>query len=249
MKKNCKIYQKEFEITKSDLEFYEKMWVPVPTLCPEERQRRRQAFINLNNLYSREDWTKTKKIISPFSADKDVNVVEFDFWFSDENDAKKYSRDFDFSRWTFEQFKDLQKVAPRWDRVTYNSENSDWSLNVANSKDTYLSMWCSDTQNAYYCDNISNSTDICDSEHSSDITLGYELIETKKSNKVLWCYLCEDIFDSLFLFNCKWCRNCIACENLENQKYHIFNKEVSKEEFEKVKWDILWNRKILEIMK
>ena len=51
MQKVCKISNKEFQITKKDLEFYEKMVVPVPEICPEERQRRRQSFRNERKRY------------------------------------------------------------------------------------------------------------------------------------------------------------------------------------------------------
>ena len=42
-KRTCTVSSKEFTITEDDLKFYEKMGVPVPTLCPEERMRRRRA--------------------------------------------------------------------------------------------------------------------------------------------------------------------------------------------------------------
>ncbi len=189
MKKICEVSGKEFEITKTDLKFYKKMKVPIPKLCPKERQRRRQAFINLNNLYSRKDWTWTKKIISPFSADKDFNVLPFGIWFSDKINGKNYAREFNFSRWFFKQFNDLQKVELRWDRVVYNSENSHWSLNISNSKNTYLVIWWDSLEDTYYCDNVSRSRDVCDGNESSDISLWYEIIQTRKSNRVLWCYL------------------------------------------------------------
>lgn len=104
MEKVCIFSWEEFEITESDIKFYEKVWVPIPSLFPKERQRRRQAVVNLNNLYYREDWSKTKKIISPFSSDKHVNVVPFEEWFSDRIDAKAFGRKFDFTKSFFLNF-------------------------------------------------------------------------------------------------------------------------------------------------
>jgi hypothetical protein len=43
MQRTCAVSGQSFEITDEDLKFYEKMGVPIPTLCPEERQRRRIA--------------------------------------------------------------------------------------------------------------------------------------------------------------------------------------------------------------
>ena len=51
MKKKCAISGVEFEITERDREFYRKLDVPEPTLCPDERARRRMAIRNERNLY------------------------------------------------------------------------------------------------------------------------------------------------------------------------------------------------------
>jgi len=54
MKKICKNTNKEFQITDQDLEFYKKNWVSEPTLCSEEREKRRLAWQNMSSLYHRE---------------------------------------------------------------------------------------------------------------------------------------------------------------------------------------------------
>lgn len=41
IKHTCKASGQEFEVTSKDLEFYEKMGVPVPILCPTERYKLR----------------------------------------------------------------------------------------------------------------------------------------------------------------------------------------------------------------
>lgn len=60
--KKCRLTGKEFIVTDRDLEFYDKVspifagkkyLIPSPTLCPEERQKRRLCFRNERNLYQR----------------------------------------------------------------------------------------------------------------------------------------------------------------------------------------------------
>jgi hypothetical protein len=60
--KTCKASNQPFPITQKDLTFYEKISptlngkkypIPTPTLCPEERERRRLAFRNERKLYRR----------------------------------------------------------------------------------------------------------------------------------------------------------------------------------------------------
>ncbi|MBT7736264.1 hypothetical protein HN709_01120, partial [Candidatus Peregrinibacteria bacterium] len=42
----CKRCSQEYEVTEKDCEFYEKVSVPEPKLCPECRQQRRFAYRN-----------------------------------------------------------------------------------------------------------------------------------------------------------------------------------------------------------
>jgi hypothetical protein len=61
-RKKCAVSGKEFPIYQSDIDFYAKISptfngkrypIPTPTLCPEERQRRRLMFRNERKLYKR----------------------------------------------------------------------------------------------------------------------------------------------------------------------------------------------------
>ncbi len=45
------------------------------------------------------------------------------------------------------------------------------------------------------------------------------------------CVQCQDCFG---VEECESCHHCIGCYGLKNKEYHIFNKPVSPEEFQKV---------------
>ena len=79
MKKVCRITGQEFEITDQDLAFYEKFGVPIPTLCPDERCRRRLAWRNERNLYKRKCNATGEEIISIYSQDKPFPVYSQDY--------------------------------------------------------------------------------------------------------------------------------------------------------------------------
>ncbi len=53
-------------------------------------------------------------------------------------------------------------------------------------------------------------------------------------------YFSDECLDCSFTFNCIGCTNCFGCVNLRNQKYCIFNKQYSKEEYKEEikKWDL-----------
>ena len=83
--KVCTVSGTEFPITQSDLDFYEKISptfagqkfaIPTPTLCPEERQRRRLSFRNERRLYKRKCDLTGKDIVSIYSPEKPYKVYD-----------------------------------------------------------------------------------------------------------------------------------------------------------------------------
>jgi hypothetical protein len=121
-RKVCKISGAEFPIYKSDMEFYDKISpvfngvkysIPTPTLCPEERQRRRLMFRNERKLYKRKCDASGKDIISIYSPDKFYKVYDQKFWWSDAWDPMDYGRDFDFDKRFGGQFGEFMIDVPR----------------------------------------------------------------------------------------------------------------------------------------
>ena len=90
-----------------------KFQIPTPTLCPEERQRRRLSFRNERNLYRRTCDASGKQIISIYSPDKAYKIYDQKIRRSDSRDAMGYGRDFDFSKTFAENFKELMLEVPR----------------------------------------------------------------------------------------------------------------------------------------
>jgi hypothetical protein len=139
MIKICRTSGQPFEITEDDLRFYEKMGVPPPTLCPEERMRRRLAWRNERKLYHRVCDGSGKKIISMYSPDKPFPVYENDYWWSDNLSGQQYKRDYDFRRSLFEQFKELLDVTPKMARIQQGeNENSTYCNTASWNKNCYL---------------------------------------------------------------------------------------------------------------
>ena len=234
MNQICRITGQEFEITEDDLKFYEKMDVPIPTLCPEERQRRRVAFINVERLYHGKSSLSQKAIISPYSADKNYNVVLYSEWLSNDIDGLKYGRDFNFSRSFFEQFKRLQQVAPRWDRTNHQAENSEWSLNNAFAKNTYLLRGCENVENGFYSQKVYHSSYFSDVENSESLELCYEILNSKNLYQVQNAQESKDVSFSVDVFNVQSSKYCLCCVGLRNKSYHVLNKKVTPDEFSSI---------------
>ncbi|MEI7511461.1 MAG: hypothetical protein WCJ84_04865 [Candidatus Peregrinibacteria bacterium] len=241
MMQTCALTGKPFEITAEDLAFYQKIGVPPPTLCPEERIRRRMAFRNELHLYHRKCDFTGKQIISIYSPDKPFPVYNQHSWWSENWDARDYGRDFDFSRPFFEQFSELQKVVPRCSVIIQNCENSDYTNYSASNKDCYLctsSHNCESTYYSYRCHALKDSSDCMNVNNG---TLCYESIDSENCYELGYSQMCYHCSESLFLFDCRNCNHCLFSVGLRNKKYYILNKKHSPEEYAQKKKELLDN--------
>ena len=131
MMKTCAVSGRKFEITEDDLRFYEKMDVPEPLLCPEERQRRRLAWRNERKLYYRNCDATGKKMLSIYPTETPCKrVFSPPAYWSDDWNALDYGRDFDFNRPFFEQFFELYYEVPQLGLLLKEHENSSRSRNL-----------------------------------------------------------------------------------------------------------------------
>lgn len=232
--KTCKKCIKAFNIPERDHEYYKKINVPEPTLCPKCRQQRRYAIRNERHLYHRDCGLCGKKIISMYSLDKPFPVYCQDCWWGDKWDATEFGREFNFNIPFFDQFAELQAKVPRMNLGIVNSENCDYCNFVGNCKNCYLIFGPVYSQDCmygspYYSKNCVDDLVIRDSE------LCYECVDCRKLYNCLYCQDCFESDHLMFCYDLQGCNECIACAGLRNKKYHIDNKPFSKEEYEKVK--------------
>lgn len=233
MQKICAVSGKQFEITEKDQEFYKKLNVPEPTLCPLERVRRRMTIRNERNLYKRKSDMSGDSILSMYHPDSPFPVYTKEEWLSDEWDAIKYGQEIDFNRPFFEQFYELQCKVPRASlAIFHNAENANYCNYVGDIKNCYLcfgSIFIEDCMygNPYY------SKDCVDCFLVRHCEFCYECIDCEKLNHCAYlqdCYECNDCFLS---YDLKGCRDCFGCCGLRKKQYQIFNKQYSREDYEK----------------
>lgn len=87
--------------------------IPTPRLCPEERQKRRGAFLNTFHFHNVKSSKSGKPILSIFSEDKKFQVYHFDEWYADDWDACDYGRKIDFNKSAYDNLGELLKVFPK----------------------------------------------------------------------------------------------------------------------------------------
>ena len=99
---SCKQCNLDFQIPDEDRVFYRKIKVPDPTLCPDCRTQRRWAW-RCKNFFLRNCDKCGESKMAWFSPDiKNIKTYCEECYRSDEFEALKYGKDFDFNRTFFD---------------------------------------------------------------------------------------------------------------------------------------------------
>jgi len=241
-KKICLLSGKEFVITDKDLEFYDKMsptfdgkkfQIPTPTLCPEERQKRRLAFRNERKLYKRKCDATGKELISNYHAGVPFPIYNRDYWFSDAYNPSDYGMDFDFSKNFFDQFKTLTDRAPRFHIQQWEMmENSEYTNYVNDCRSCYLIFDSGFNEKCYYCNKLEQCKDCVESGFLTNCQQCFESFQCKDSYGLRCSNYCVNCSESWFIDSCIGCRDCIYCCNLVNKQYCFMNEQLTKEAYQ-----------------
>ena len=231
--KICQNCKREFVIEPEDFQFYEKIKVPAPSWCPECRMIRRFLFRNERGLYRRKDDRTGKEIFSGIPPQAPFKVYEREYWWSDAFDVMQYGQDYDFSRPFFAQFFELMKTVPWPSRSILRLVNSDYSNNASDLKNSYLCFNSGSIEDSAYIINGTVVKDSFDLYHARHTELSYDDYMVDESYQVFFSVNCEECHEIWFSRNLIGCQNCFGCVNLRNKSYHIFNKPVAKETYQK----------------
>lgn len=240
--KICSDCEKIFSITQEDIDYLDKIiphfgqevyQFPLANSCPDCRQQKRLSFFNERNLYKRQSDFSGKNIISTYSPDKEVKVFDqtewWGEWFSGLNYWRIYKNQKDF----FEQFSQLLKEVPLLSLVQVNCDNSEFNNFLENSKNCYL---CISNQALQDCQYVTASNGVKSSQEvwwSGNCENSYEIFNCANMYHSFFCSGCTDGTNLIFCEECNFSQDCAFCYGLNNQKYHIFNKPYTKEEYEK----------------
>ncbi|HDY72994.1 MAG TPA: hypothetical protein ENH86_00260 [Candidatus Jorgensenbacteria bacterium] len=237
--RTCRFSKEKFYVRPEDINFYKKVCVPLPTLKPNERRRRRVASQNSYNLFKNTSAFSGKRIITVYQPGSPYKVYEHEIWRSDEWDPMDYGSEYTTSSSFFEQFHKLQLEVPRTsligDPSNVDSEYTNVSKNLKNcyivfdqngGEDLYYHQCCADDKNCLNCWALDYS-DTC-----------YECKLSKRLYKCFFCEQCRNCMEDYFLWDCRNCEYCFMSSNLRNKKYYFRNEYVGKEKYEKRMKDI-----------
>ncbi len=196
-------------------------------------------MINVNhlNLFRRKSDATGATILSCYPAESPVKVFEQSYWWSDAWDAIDYGRPFDFTRPFFDQFAELHRGVPCPALITdyLHDENCEYTNYSGRNKDCYLIFDSDESRDCYYSYTIRNSRNSFDIYRSQQLELCYEVLDSRVCYRSAYLWNCESCQESLLLSNCTGCKSCLMCCNLRHKEYYVMNREVSRDEFLKLR--------------
>ena len=204
--------------------------IPTPTLCPEERQRRRLIFRNDRKLYRGRCDLTNKPIITIYKPESGYKVYSQEARWGDNWNALNYGQDYDFSKTFTDQFANLYRSVPKISNLVRLSENCEYNVIMGNSKNCYMCSTTFQSEACSYCYRCVESNYCVDCVNVLRCEGCYETVDSTSCNNVQFGELCNTCSHSKYLFDCQGCAFCIGCTGLRNKQYHIFNKAYSKEE-------------------
>lgn len=239
--RNCQNCKNNFTIEAEDFDFYKKINVPLPTLCPKCRLQRRMVWFKAFRLYKRKCDLCQKEKISMYRPDSRYTVYCPDCWWSDNWDPMSYGRGYDFSRPFFEQFDELLHEAPLLGLLIDKASmpTSPFNNYIGHGKNTYLTYYCDNNEDCSYGFFLSRNKSLFDSVSEWESEQSYDNINGYKNYQVNGCFSnVHDSIDCSFVKDGKNSQHCFASANVFNKKYVFFNEQLTKDEYEKRRAEI-----------
>lgn len=235
MQKQCTQCHKTFQISSDDLEYYKRIKVPEPTWCPQCREMRRMAWCNEGKLYSNKCRLCNKNVISQLPSSNPRPVYCIDCWWGDKYDPLKYGKNIDWDKSIIDQIHDLELVVPHACVSTdISNVNSEYTHHAGQEKDCYLLFHATFAEDCYYGYGVKKAKNCVDTYYCHSSELCYECTHIKENCYGLgWCQDCAKCSTSYFLRDCTGCMDCFMCIGLRNKQYYFYNKQLSKEEYQK----------------
>jgi len=111
------------------------------------------------------------------------------------------------------------------------------------SKDCF---WVNGLENCRYLMNVDGAKDCYDVNNTGRPNLCYECVTPDNCYNCSFNIFCWKGNDVFYSYNCHSCNNCFGCIGLRHSEYSIFNKKYSKEEYFKIKNEIITHMKKTE---
>ena len=159
---------------------------------------------------------------------------------------EEYNEKVNAIKGSYQKIEEFKKTFAEFSKKLPRRANN--NLKTVNSSGDYL-FECKDVQDSFEVAKGENSRYLFSSKMIKDSigTVGYgtnseqllEVVATGYSSNVIGTYWAEHSQNILYGFYIANCHDCIGCDAVRHAKYSIFNKEYSKEEYERLRGIII----------
>jgi hypothetical protein len=227
----CEHCGKEFSITGEELSMYGKIGIELPVLCFFCRIKLHLSFWLFGKFRKGKSDLSGENLITVLPENARYPIYTLKEWYSDAWEAMDYGMEYNPDVSFFEQLKTLQEKVPRPHQSAANNTGCEWSDDVWNSKNCYLSRSmeeCEDLLYSYRNVKVKNSIDVVVCFNSERC---YDCSNCDHSYRLFYSKNSRDCVDSHFLFDCRNCTDCFMCWNLRGKSFCIENIQYNREEY------------------
>ncbi|MFH1855000.1 MAG: hypothetical protein ABH810_01155 [bacterium] len=162
------------------------------------------------------------------------------YFFNKRLDKDEYFKKIEEYLYSYEGIKKAQKEFEKhklkfpYKYVTVIASKEDCTGDILlNSKSVKDSYYCYASENARYVYIIANMKDVMDILSTGTGELSYEIASSTKPYGSAFFTSCDLVRNSYYCYNCTSSNDLFGCVSLNKKQYCIFNKQYTKEEYEK----------------
>lgn len=130
-------------------------------------------------------------------------------------------------------YRDLVISLPHLAVHNFRCENSDYSDQLKDSKNSYLCFNGDRIEDCYYTYDSRWNKTCADLSYSNKSELCYQCIDSEECYNGNFLQDCERCTDCSYCYDCFACQNCFGCVGLRRSEFQIFNTIYAKTEYEK----------------
>ena len=243
-RKKCRRTGQDFPVFQWDKDLLEKLKITIgdktyiPTIsdiCPEARTQYKLMFKNERRLYKTTCALTWKSTISCISPETGLTIYDKEARASDARDYCDYGIEIDSKKSVFDHMAQLVKSTPYQDLIWSFSNlkhNSVYTNYTSDMVDCYFAFDCNTLEKCCHVSRCRGSKQLFDCLRVNGSEACYQCVDCENMYKSFFCNSCTSCHNSYYLSNCHGCYDCIGCTNLVNKQYYIFNKQVSKSDYQ-----------------
>ncbi len=149
-----------------------------------------------------------------------------------------------YKKWPVEKvLAEVEKLKQRYPLTQTNeahNENSEFGNYIAFSKNCYLCFDAGHNEDSCYLyDSFYNKNCMDTTYAAQNNQMSYEVVDSGNLFNCNFAVYSQNCHDSSYIFDCKNVKDSLGCVSLANKQYCVLNRQLTKEQYEIVKKEIM----------